>query len=77
MWEHRERTLSMSPQWPKLSDVYVKTDFTVKKIHFYLCVRETDRQTRMETEREREREPMCVPVEVRSGLQISWCQSYK
>lgn len=73
MWEHREITLSMSPQWAKLSDVYVKADFTEKKNYIFICLKSRQTDTDGDREREREREPMCVPVEVRRGLQISWC----
>lgn len=55
MWEHREITLSMSPQWPKLSDVYVKADFTVKKKNTFLFVYERSRQTDTDGDRERKR----------------------
>lgn len=64
MWEHREITLSMSPQWPKLSDVYVKADFTVKnqtnKKPIFICVCVRSRQTDMDGDRERERERVHV-----------------
>lgn len=56
MWEHREITLSMSPQWPKLSDIYVKADFTVKKKITFLFVCLKSRQTDTDGDRERERE---------------------
>lgn len=62
MWEHREITLSMSPQWPKLSDVYVKADFTVKKkkLHFYLFEKQTDRHGWRQRERKRKRAHVCA-----------------
>lgn len=63
MWEHREITLSMSPQWPKLSDIYVKDDFTVKKkkiTFLFVCLKSRQTDTDGDRERERERAHVCA-----------------
>lgn len=51
----------MSPQWPKLSDIYVKADFTVKKKNYiFICVFEKQTDRHGWRQRERKRKSPCV-----------------